>query len=145
MPVYTCTATTEAFNGQMKKDLAAEITHIHAEINHVPTTYVNVVFHEVPPENLYTDSVPAASLLINGWVRQGHPAKKATRLALEIAHASSRITGLPRRRFLSSSKAARPAPPSKVAASYPNPARKPPGSPSSSPMSSTCRPTIFQQ
>jgi phenylpyruvate tautomerase PptA (4-oxalocrotonate tautomerase family) len=100
MPVYTCTATTAAFNGQMKKDLAAEITHIRAEINHVPTTYVNVVFHEVPPENLYTDSVPAASLLINGWVRQGHPAKKATRLALEIAHASSRITGLPEKKVL---------------------------------------------
>lgn len=100
MPVYTCTTNTEAFDGRTKKDLAAEITHIHAEINHVPTTCVNVVFHEVRPENLYTDSVPALSLLINGWVRQGHPAEETTRLALEIAHASSHITGLPEKQVL---------------------------------------------
>jgi phenylpyruvate tautomerase PptA (4-oxalocrotonate tautomerase family) len=80
--------------------LRREITRIHAEINQVPTTYVNVVFHEVPPENLYTDSVPAVSLLINGWVRRGHPAAETTRLALEIAQASSRITGLPARNVL---------------------------------------------
>jgi phenylpyruvate tautomerase PptA (4-oxalocrotonate tautomerase family) len=100
MPVYTCTTNTEAFDGRTKKDLAAEITRIHAEVNHVPTTYVNVVFHEVPPENLYTDSVPALSLLINGWVRQGHPAEETTRLALEIAQASSHITGLPEKQVL---------------------------------------------
>ena len=73
---------------------------IHAEINHVPTTYVNVVFHEVSPENLYTDSIPVTALLINGWVRQGHPANETTRLALEIARASSRITGLPEGKVL---------------------------------------------
>jgi phenylpyruvate tautomerase PptA (4-oxalocrotonate tautomerase family) len=100
MPVYTCTTNSEGLDGRTKKDLAVEITRIHAEINHVPTTYVNVVFHLVPPGNLYTDSVPAVSLLINGWVRQGHPAAAATRLALEIAHASCRITGLPEERVL---------------------------------------------
>ena len=82
MPVYTC--NTEVLDGRSKNDLAAEITRIHAEINHVPTTYVNVVFHEVSSENLYTDSVPAAALLINSWVRQGHPAEEATRLAVGL-------------------------------------------------------------
>jgi phenylpyruvate tautomerase PptA (4-oxalocrotonate tautomerase family) len=100
MPVYTCTTTTEAIDRGTKRDLAAEITRIHAEINQVPTTYVNVVFHEVPPENLYSDSLPAVSLLINGWVRRGHPAAETTRLALEIAQASSRITELPARNVL---------------------------------------------
>jgi phenylpyruvate tautomerase PptA (4-oxalocrotonate tautomerase family) len=100
MPVYTCTANTEAIDRGTKRDLAAEITRVHAEINRVPTTYVNVVFHEVPPENLYTDSVPAVSLLINGWVRRGHPAAETTRLALEIAQASCRITGLSARKVL---------------------------------------------
>jgi phenylpyruvate tautomerase PptA (4-oxalocrotonate tautomerase family) len=95
MPVYTCTTNTEVFDGQTKNELAAEITRIHAAINHVPTTYVNVVFHEVLSENLYSDSIPATALLINGWVRQGHPAEESTRLALEIARAGSRITGLP--------------------------------------------------
>lgn len=59
-----------------------------------------MVFHEVLSENLYSDSVPATALLINGWVRQGHPAGEAARLALEIARVGSRITGLPEAKVL---------------------------------------------
>jgi phenylpyruvate tautomerase PptA (4-oxalocrotonate tautomerase family) len=49
MPVYTCTTTTSTLTADIKGALAKEISRIHAEINHVPTTYVNVVFHELPP------------------------------------------------------------------------------------------------
>jgi phenylpyruvate tautomerase PptA (4-oxalocrotonate tautomerase family) len=95
VPVYTCTTNTETLNSQTKNELAAEITRIHAEINHVPTTYINVIFHEVPPQNLYADARPAGSLLINGWARQGHPEKDTTRLALEISRATCRIAEVP--------------------------------------------------
>jgi phenylpyruvate tautomerase PptA (4-oxalocrotonate tautomerase family) len=95
LPVYTCTTNTQTLKRQTKSELAAEITRIHAEINHVPTTFVNVVFHEVEPQNLYSDSRPANSLLINGWARQGHPEDETTRLALEIARAASRVTEMP--------------------------------------------------
>ncbi|MGA8331387.1 MAG: tautomerase [Mycobacterium sp.] len=57
----------------------------------MPTTYVNVVFHELPAGGIYTDGVPANPVLVNGWVRSGHPADKTTRLATEIAGAVSRI------------------------------------------------------
>jgi phenylpyruvate tautomerase PptA (4-oxalocrotonate tautomerase family) len=94
MPVYTCTTATGTLDGPAKRELAAEITRIHAEINHVPATYVNVVFQEVPAQNLYTDSEPSGPLLINGWVRAGHPAAETTRLALAVADAGRRISGL---------------------------------------------------
>jgi phenylpyruvate tautomerase PptA (4-oxalocrotonate tautomerase family) len=100
MPVYTCTTNTQTLDARAKKDLAAEITRIHAEINSIPSAYINVVFHEVPTENLWTDSAPAAPLLVNGWVRQGHPADETTRLASEIANACSRLTGLPKQHIL---------------------------------------------
>ena len=48
MPVYTCTTTTSTLTAEVKSALAQEISRIHAEINHVPSTYVNVVFHELP-------------------------------------------------------------------------------------------------
>ena len=60
MPVYTCTA---------KAELAAEVTRIHSEVNHVPSTYVNVVFNELPAEDIYTDGRPAKPLIVTGWVR----------------------------------------------------------------------------
>jgi phenylpyruvate tautomerase PptA (4-oxalocrotonate tautomerase family) len=91
MPVYTCTTTTATLTADIKNALAQAISRIHAEINHVPTTYVNVVFHELPAGGIYTDGVPANPVLVNGWVRSGHPADKTTRLATEIAAAVSRI------------------------------------------------------
>ncbi len=91
MPVYTCTTTTRTLTADVKTALAQEISRIHAEINHVPTTYVNVVFHELPAGGIYTDGVPANPVLVNGWVRSGHPVDETTRLATEIAAAVSRI------------------------------------------------------
>ena len=100
MPVYTCTLTQDTLTATSKATLAAEITRIHSAINHVPSTYVNVVFHELPPDNVYTDSVRARPLLINGWARSGHPQKSITELALEIATAASRITGIDKNKVL---------------------------------------------
>jgi phenylpyruvate tautomerase PptA (4-oxalocrotonate tautomerase family) len=94
MPVYTCTTTTATLTADIKSALAQEISRIHAGINHVPTTYVNVVFHELPAGGIYTDGVPANPVLVNGWVRSGHPADKTTRLATEIAAAVSRIANV---------------------------------------------------
>jgi phenylpyruvate tautomerase PptA (4-oxalocrotonate tautomerase family) len=100
MPVYTCTTTTATLTADIKSALAQEISRIHADINHVPTTYVNVVFHELPAGGIYTDGVPADPVLVNGWVRSGHPADKTTRLATEIAAAVSRIANVDRDRVM---------------------------------------------
>ena len=94
MPVYTCTTTTATLTADVKSALAQEISRIHAEINHVPSTYVNVVFHELRPGGIYTDGIPANPVLVNGWVRSGHPADKPTCLATEIAAAVSRIANV---------------------------------------------------
>ena len=100
MPVYTCTTTTSTLTSDVKSALAQEISRIHAEINHVPTTYVNVVFHELPAGGIYTDGVPANPVLVNGWVPIRSPTDKTTRLATEIAAAVSRIANVPADRVM---------------------------------------------
>jgi phenylpyruvate tautomerase PptA (4-oxalocrotonate tautomerase family) len=100
MPVYTCTLRQGALPAAAKKALAAEIGTIHSAINHVPSTYVNVVFNELAADSVYTDGVPASPFLVNGWVREGHPKAETTRLATEIAAAVTRITGVPVDRVL---------------------------------------------
>ncbi|WP_329242336.1 tautomerase family protein [Streptomyces sp. NBC_01478] len=50
MPDYTCTTARGTLPQESKASLAAEITRIHAAINHVPPAYVDVVFAEQPPE-----------------------------------------------------------------------------------------------
>jgi phenylpyruvate tautomerase PptA (4-oxalocrotonate tautomerase family) len=53
-------------SAQTKRALAGEIGTIHSEINHVPSTYVNVVFHELPADSVYTDAVPTSPVLVSG-------------------------------------------------------------------------------
>ena len=100
MPIYTCTITESTLPGPVKKALAREIASIHSEINHVPSTYVNVVFHELPADDVYTDGVPASPVLVSGWIREGHPKAEVTRLATEIAAAVTRVAGILAERVL---------------------------------------------
>jgi phenylpyruvate tautomerase PptA (4-oxalocrotonate tautomerase family) len=100
VPIYTCTTAQGALRADAKGELATEITRIHAEINHVPPAYVNVVFSELPQDSVYVGGEPGAPLLIGGWARRGHPQEETTRLALELSAAASRITGIPERRIL---------------------------------------------
>lgn len=87
-------------NADTKAELAAEVTRIHSMINHVPGVYVNVVFHELPTDAVFTDGRPARPLLINGWVRTGHPEAQSSQLVAEVAAAASRVTGIPAKRVL---------------------------------------------
>jgi phenylpyruvate tautomerase PptA (4-oxalocrotonate tautomerase family) len=95
MPIYTCTTTASTLTSDTKAALAAEIGTIHSSINHVPSTYVTVVFHELPRDAVYAGGVPADPVLVSSWVREGHPADDTTRLATEIAAAVTWITGVP--------------------------------------------------
>ena len=100
MPIYTCTVADSTFNADTKRALAGEIARIHSSINHVPSTYVNVAFHELAADGLYTDGVPASPVLVSGWVREGHDEDDTTRLATEIATAVSRICDIDAKRVL---------------------------------------------
>ncbi|MFD3586136.1 tautomerase family protein [Streptomyces sp. NPDC058683] len=91
MPLYTCTTAQGTLTTETKAALATEITRIHAEINDVPLAYVNIVFPELPRDNVFVGGTPGTPLLVNGWVRRGHPQESTSRLALELAAAVSRI------------------------------------------------------
>ncbi|MDT5284450.1 MAG: hypothetical protein QOJ20_5645 [Mycobacterium sp.] len=100
MPIYTCTVAESTLSGDTKRALAGEIARIHSSINRVPSTYVNVAFHELAADGLYTDGVPASPVLVSGWVREGHPEDDTTKLATEIATAVSRICDIDAERVL---------------------------------------------
>jgi phenylpyruvate tautomerase PptA (4-oxalocrotonate tautomerase family) len=70
VPIYTCTTTESTLSAQTKKALAGEIGTIRSEINHVPSTHVNVVFHELPAERVLVvfESSPASFAVEGGRV-----------------------------------------------------------------------------
>jgi len=100
VPIYTCTTTESTLTSENKTALAGEIARIHSAINHVPSTYDNVVFHELPADAIYTEGRPAAPVLVSGWVRAGHPDAETTLLATEISTAVTRVTGVPAERVM---------------------------------------------
>ena len=95
MPTYTCTTTALTMTSYTKAALATQIGEIHSAINHVPSTYVNVFFHELPHDSVYSGGMPANLVLVSAWVREGHPAEDTTRLATEIAAAVTQTVGVP--------------------------------------------------
>jgi phenylpyruvate tautomerase PptA (4-oxalocrotonate tautomerase family) len=44
--------------------------------------------------------VPGRPLIITGWARRGHPAEAVTRLALALASAAARISGVDERHIM---------------------------------------------
>jgi phenylpyruvate tautomerase PptA (4-oxalocrotonate tautomerase family) len=94
MPFYTCTAAEGTLTTESKAALAAEITEIHSKINGVPPAYVFVAFSELPTENVFTGGKQGTLLVISGWARRGHPQESTTGLALELAAAGARISGV---------------------------------------------------
>jgi phenylpyruvate tautomerase PptA (4-oxalocrotonate tautomerase family) len=100
MPIYTCTIREDALNIETKTALAREIARVHSSINHVPSTYVNVAFHELAADCLYTNGVKSSPVLVSGWVRDGHQEAETTRLAVEIADAVSATAGISADRVL---------------------------------------------
>ena len=94
MPFYTCTAAEGTLTTESKAALATEISEIHSKINGVPATYVFVAFSELPTENVFAGGKQQQLLVISGWARRGHPQESTTRLALELASAGARISGV---------------------------------------------------
>lgn len=94
MPLYACTTAQGTLTTETRAQLAAEITRIHADVNHVPPAFVNVLFSELPKDSVFVGGEPGAPLLLTGWARRGHPQEETTRLALELSAAVSRIAGV---------------------------------------------------
>ena len=100
MPLYTCVTTAKTLADDTKAALAAEITKIHSSITGAPTSFVHVVFQELPATNVFTDSSPSEPLLISGVIRAGRADADKVRLAKDISSSSSRIAGIPEARIL---------------------------------------------
>jgi phenylpyruvate tautomerase PptA (4-oxalocrotonate tautomerase family) len=99
MPLYTCITTTKTLADDTKAALAAEITKIHSSITGAPTSFVHVIFHELPATNVFTDASPSRPLLITGVIRAGRADGDKVRLATDISSRSSRIAGIPEARI----------------------------------------------
>jgi phenylpyruvate tautomerase PptA (4-oxalocrotonate tautomerase family) len=91
LPSYTCIVAQSTFSADTKRALASEIARIHSSMIHVPSSLMNVAFHELAADGRYAGGVPASPVLVTGRVREGHPEDDTTKLATEISTAATKI------------------------------------------------------
>ncbi len=92
MPIYTCTIAESTLQRRHKARIGQRDRAYSFIPDHVPSTYVNVAFHELAADGLYAGGGAASPVLVTGWVREGHPDDDTTRLATEISTAVTRIS-----------------------------------------------------
>ncbi len=99
MPFYQFTVPTDSPSAQLKAEIAAAFTEVHASVTGAPESYVNVAFTEVPPGSIFVagKAVPYGRMV--GIIRTGRRPDTKRELISGLAAAWSRVTGEPVERF----------------------------------------------
>ena len=74
MPLYTVTTQSGVLDAGEKKDLAAQLTNLHAEYAGVPKDWVHVVFLDYAVGSGFTAGEPAATASMTLLIRSGRAA-----------------------------------------------------------------------
>jgi phenylpyruvate tautomerase PptA (4-oxalocrotonate tautomerase family) len=95
MPFYQFTVPTDSPSAELKADIAAAVTEVHASVTGAPESYVNVSFTEVPPGSIFVagKAVPYGRMV--GIIRTGRTPETKRELISRLAAAWSKVTGEP--------------------------------------------------
>ncbi len=95
MPFYQFTVPTASPSAELKADIAAAVTEVHASVTGAPASYVNVSFTEVPPGSIFEAGkvVPYGRMV--GLIRTGRTTEIKHELLTGLAAAWSEVTGEP--------------------------------------------------
>jgi len=85
------------FESGVKRDLAARLGALYAEVMQTRPSMVNVGFRELGPDNLYRcdEDGPTPVVMVMCDVRRGRPADQRLRLAEGIMAACTETFGIP--------------------------------------------------
>jgi phenylpyruvate tautomerase PptA (4-oxalocrotonate tautomerase family) len=95
VPLYTVTAQAGVLDDAAKKNLAQDLTTLHAEYAGVPANWVHIVFHEYPPGNGFTAGKPAPTASLTLLIRTGRSAEYKRELLKHLWSLLQNATGAP--------------------------------------------------
>jgi phenylpyruvate tautomerase PptA (4-oxalocrotonate tautomerase family) len=93
MPIYRCVVQQNRLNGEQKRQIALEITRIHAEVTAAPEVFVDVIFEETPRGNWFTGGELSSRSIIQAHIRAGRTDEQKVRLMSGISKSWKQITG----------------------------------------------------
>ena len=95
MPLYTIITQTGVLNGEVKAQLAGEMTTLHSEYSGVPKNWVHIVFQDYAPGNGFTAGQPAATAALTLLIRTGRSPDYKRRLLKRLWELLQGATGAP--------------------------------------------------
>ena len=96
MPMYQCQSPVGTLSDSVRPEVVREITRIHCENTGVPSSFVHVVFQDMPSGAQYSDNeVDLRTSTINCIIRAGRTVQTRQTIMKEISAAWSRLTGQP--------------------------------------------------
>ena len=89
MPTYTCSTLESRLTADQKRQIASEITRIHAEVTGAPGYFAQVIFNEVRAGNLFIGGVALKHdhIFVHGHIRAGRAAVDKARMIALMAKA----------------------------------------------------------
>jgi phenylpyruvate tautomerase PptA (4-oxalocrotonate tautomerase family) len=96
MPMYQCQSPVGTLSDSVRAEVVKEITRIHCENTGAPSSFVHVVFQDLPDGALYTDNkVDPRTSTITCIIRAGRTVETRQQIMKGISAAWSRLTGQP--------------------------------------------------
>jgi len=93
MPIYRCLIQQNRFNAEQKRQIAQEITRIHAEVTGAPEIFVDVIFDEAALGDWFTGGALSSRSIIQAHIRAGRTEEQKTRLMAGISRSWKQVTG----------------------------------------------------
>jgi phenylpyruvate tautomerase PptA (4-oxalocrotonate tautomerase family) len=93
MPIYRCLIQENRLDAEQKRQVAREITRIHAEVTGAPESFVDVIFDEAARGDWFTGGALSSRSIIQAQIRAGRTEEQKTRLMSGISRSWKQVTG----------------------------------------------------
>jgi phenylpyruvate tautomerase PptA (4-oxalocrotonate tautomerase family) len=93
MPIYHCHSPQRMLTKSAMTNIAGEITRIHCEATGERSSFVNVLFVDLPEGTSFHGGHPSTRSFVMGEIRHGHDIKTRHALLQDLSRMWTRLTG----------------------------------------------------
>lgn len=93
MPIYHCHSPQRMLTKSAMANVAGEITRIHCEATGETSSFVNVLFVDLPEGTSFHGGRPSTRSFVMGEIRHGHDIETRHALLRDLSRMWARLTG----------------------------------------------------
>jgi phenylpyruvate tautomerase PptA (4-oxalocrotonate tautomerase family) len=95
MPFYQCFSLTGSLSQEQKKEIVREVTRIHVQETGGLARFVQILFVEVTPDNVFQNGKPSSAIRLHARIRAGRDAATKLRMLQAYTDLIARVARVP--------------------------------------------------